>query len=311
MTFNIIISPLSPDLKKHIFDTFSHHAIQSTGMDGLKDPISIELRNQETLIGCVVVLPFWGQLHIKYLMVEEAYRGCGYGKVLMEQAFIYGKEIGCQFAFVETMNFQAPEFYQKLGFKMDFNRVGFDQGTSFCYLSKNLMESKHSSIHLKILQKADIPLIVQQFAEVNWPKPAEIFQAYAQEQEAEKRLVWLAYSQEQFAGYGTLVWHSPYQPFADAHIPEIKDLNVLPSYRGQGIASQILDTAECQAAHKSTHVGIGVGLYAGYGMAQKLYIKRGYIPDGLGVTHNYEPALPGKSVALDDDLVLWFTKKIR
>ena len=30
-------------------------------------------------------------------------------------------------------------------------------------------------------------------------------------------------------------------------------------------------------------VSLAVGLHTGYGQAQRLYIKRGYIPDGTGV----------------------------
>lgn len=78
------------------------------------------------------------------------------------------------------------------------------------------------------------------------------------------------------------------------HVPEVMDLNVLPSFR---------------------KMGIGVGLYAGedggYGEAQRLYIKRGYIPDGKGVTYNYQPAIPGNSYPLDDGLVLMCRKKLR
>jgi ribosomal protein S18 acetylase RimI-like enzyme len=81
-----------------------------------------------------------------------------------------------------------------------------------------------------------------------------------------------------------------------------------------GIGSMLLDAAEKQAATRSDTIGIGVGLYVGedggYGAAQKLYVKRGYIPDGKGVTYNYEPTIPGNSYALDDDLVLWFTKRL-
>jgi hypothetical protein len=76
----------------------------------------------------------------------------------------------------------------------------------------------------------------------------------------------------------------------------------------------LLDIAEKEAATKSEVVGIGVGLYAGedggYGSAQRLYVKRGYIPDGKGVTYNYQHTIPGNSYPLDDDLVLWFTKKL-
>ncbi len=82
-----------------------------------------------------------------------------------------------------------------------------------------------------------------------------------------------------------------------------------------GIGSKLLDVAEKEALTKSQIVGIGVGLYAGtdggYGPAQKLYVKRGYIPDGKGVTYHYEPVTPGQSYPLDDDLVLWFTKNLK
>ena len=92
------------------------------------------------------------------------------------------------------------------------------------------------------------------------------------------------------------------------------DLNVLPQFRKIGIGSLLLDTAEKEAATTSDIIGIGVGLYAGqdggYGSAQRLYVKRGYIPDGKGVTFNGQPRIPGYSYPLDDDLVLWFTKKL-
>lgn len=37
----------------------------------------------------------------------------------------------------------------------------------------------------------------------------------------------------------------------------------------------------------------------------------GYIPDGKGVTYNYEPTVPGNNYPLDDDLVLWFLRKLK
>lgn len=52
-----------------------------------------------------------------------------------------------------------------------------------------------------------------------------------------------------------------------------------------------------------------MGLYPDYGSAQRIYVQRGYIPDGMGVTYNYERVSPGESVRLDDDLVLWFVKE--
>lgn len=161
---------------------------------------------------------------------------------------------------------------------------------------------------IRHIEKSDIPVIVSQFSQHNWPKPASIFEIYLKEQQVEKRLVWVAYDKDQFVGYATLKWQSRYEPFRIKNIPEIMDLNVLPPFQGQGIGLALLQTAEDAAFKKSPIVGLGVGLYADYGRAQKLYITNGYVPDGNGVTYNYQSVKPGSNLSLDDDLVLWFSK---
>ncbi|WPY00703.1 GNAT family N-acetyltransferase [Candidatus Trichorickettsia mobilis] len=173
---------------------------------------------------------------------------------------------------------------------------------------KNLIQIRH-------FIEEDIAVISDAFNQIGWNKPASLFAGYLKEQEAGERLVWVAHVKDEFAGYVTLKWQSQYPSFKAQNIPEIMDLNVLPDFRKMSVGSLLLDTAEKQAATKSQIIGIGVGLYAGadggYGAAQKLYVKRGYIPDGKGVTYNYEPTVPGNCYPLDDDLVLWFTKKFR
>lgn len=169
---------------------------------------------------------------------------------------------------------------------------------------------KQSITTIKFLTESDLPIMVNSFAEHNWPKPLTTFEKYLKEQQENERLIWVAYEGDQFAGYITLKWDSQYKVFHKQNIPEIMDLNVLPPFRYKGIGLKLLETAEQKAVKKSTIIGIGVGLYKDYGAAQRLYIKHGYIPDGQGVTYNYQPIIPGSDVRLDDDLVLWFTKKL-
>ena len=133
---------LTDEIKKKIFGGFRQQAIKSTGIDGLsEDPISFEIFKNSEFIGAIVVQPFWEQLHIKYLFVEERYRGQGIAGQLMNHALEFGKKRGCHFAFVETMSFQAPEFYQKMGFVIEFSRSGYAKNTSFHYLKKSLDSS--------------------------------------------------------------------------------------------------------------------------------------------------------------------------
>ncbi len=172
-----------------------------------------------------------------------------------------------------------------------------------------------NQIQIRYLIEKDIAVISEACNEIGWNKPASLFEAYLKEQEAGERIVWVAHIQDKFACYVTLKWQSQYPSFKAQNIPEIMDLNVLPHFRKMGIGSMLLDTAEKEAATKSQIIRIGDGLYAGedggYGAVQRLYVKRGYIPDGKGVTYNYEPTIPGNSYPLDDDLVLWFMKKLK
>src|SRR3972149_1732757 len=109
-----------------------------TGHDGKLEPIAFVATEEESLAGAVVVECFWGALHIKYVYVDERFRGQGLGTRLIQRAFSYASEQKSPFAFVETMRFQALEFYQKMGFELEFTRSGYAHTTSLHYLSKSL-----------------------------------------------------------------------------------------------------------------------------------------------------------------------------
>jgi len=70
-----------------------------------------------------------------------------------------------------------------------------------------------------------------------------------------------------------------------------------------------VDEAEKRVFERLPVVGIGVGMYAGYGAAQRMYILRGYVPDGLGLFYKDMPVTPGKKVLVDDNLALYLTKE--
>ncbi len=91
----------------------------------------------------------------------------------------------------------------------------------------------------------------------------------------------------------------------------IVDFGVLEKYRRRGIGSRLMDIAEVIASEHSDTVYLGVGLHEGYGSAQRMYIKRGYIPDGRGVWYGSEVCKPYETYCNDDDLNLHLSKKLR
>ncbi|AIF80914.1 hypothetical protein I862_01755 [endosymbiont of Acanthamoeba sp. UWC8] len=131
-------TPLTDQIKSTIFKGFAEHAIERTGINGINDAISFVAYRGTEFIGAMVVDLFWGQLHIKYLYIKKEYRGQNLGNQLTEHALNFGRSHKCDFAFVETMSFQALDFYIKLGFKLEFTRDGYAKNTSFHYLRKYL-----------------------------------------------------------------------------------------------------------------------------------------------------------------------------
>ena len=139
MSIQIAEVGYTAEQKKYVFDSFHQHSMQVKGFDGIfEDPIAFSAKKNDKQIGLIVAQYFWGQLHIKYLIIEDEYRGKGIGTELMNKTLAWAKNKGCDFAFVETLNFHAPEFYKKFGFKIDFTRTGFSHDVSFIYLSKKL-----------------------------------------------------------------------------------------------------------------------------------------------------------------------------
>jgi hypothetical protein len=72
-----------------------------------------------------------------------------------------------------------------------------------------------------------------------------------------------------------------------------------------------MDAAEAEIGARTAVAGIGVGLYAAYGSAQRMYARRGYMPDGRGVVYDGVPVAAGTTVHVDDDLVLMMTRHLR
>lgn len=126
------------DLEKYAFSGFLKHSVESFGYDGDVNSFAYVIKIEENVVGVLMAKTFYGGLHIKQLYLEKELRGHGYGTALMEKALRKGKELGCSFAYLETLNFQALGFYQKLGFHLEFTREGYNHEVSMHYLRKTL-----------------------------------------------------------------------------------------------------------------------------------------------------------------------------
>ena len=161
-------------------------------------------------------------------------------------------------------------------------------------------------------QAADISPILARFAEQGDNKQREVLDTYLREQESGERVVIIAEINGEIAGSVTLFPKAKDAvPYLGSDMPEIKDFNVFERFRRRGVGTALMDKIESIAAGIADTVCLGVGLHSGYGAAQRMYVKRGYIFDGSGVWDGSTPAKPYGMVENGDDLVLYMSKKLR
>jgi GNAT superfamily N-acetyltransferase len=165
--------------------------------------------------------------------------------------------------------------------------------------------------HIRLFDRQDILGITEAFKELGLDKPASQYERYLMEQVFKTRDTYVARVKGQFAGYLSISWQSGYGPFRERKIPEIMDFIVLPIYRRQGVGTQLMDRAEDEIAKVSYLAGIGVGMTPDYGAAQTLYVLRGYVPDGNGLSYRGHPVRYGEALKADDSLALYLTKALR
>ena len=162
---------------------------------------------------------------------------------------------------------------------------------------------------IRKMQTSDVKELSQGFINQDWPSREEILTRYFKEQESGEREVLVAEVGGDLAGYITILPCAKQGPFAEIY-PELSDFNVFEPFQNQGIGNLLMEEAEKRVKLISDKVTLGVGLHSGYGPAQRLYIKRGYIPDGTGVWYQNHPVAMKATCEDIGDLVLYLSKDL-
>ncbi|MDD4797037.1 MAG: GNAT family N-acetyltransferase [Eubacteriales bacterium] len=161
---------------------------------------------------------------------------------------------------------------------------------------------------LRPMAPDDADAIYQAFFAQGWHPDRETYRGYYARQQSGALTVVVAEYDGGLAGYVTLKPRATAGPFAGKY-PELCDFNVFEPYRNRGIGNRILDIAEGLAFADSPRVTLGVGLHSGYGAAQRIYIRRGYLPDGSGAWYRDRPLAQYAPCSNDDSLVLYLYKE--
>lgn len=106
-------------------------------------PFNLYLKDKDNFPkGALIGYFFRGALFISTLWISEKHRDKGYGTQLMGEAEHKAKEKRCGHIILNTHDFNAPEFYKKLGFEIAGSIPDFPKGNTHYYLFKKLKDKK-------------------------------------------------------------------------------------------------------------------------------------------------------------------------
>ena len=78
----------------------------------------VEYDENQNVIAGILGGTYWGWLHIDILWVDDKFRSKKIGSRLLIAAENEAKKRGCHSVHVDTMSWQAPEFYKKHGYEL-------------------------------------------------------------------------------------------------------------------------------------------------------------------------------------------------
>jgi ribosomal protein S18 acetylase RimI-like enzyme len=111
-----------------------HRDIRATG----GQPFDLKVDQDDEIIAGLYGEMYWESFEIDRLWVSSDYRNQGIARALLCKAEAIAREKSCRFLHLSTFSFQAPDLYQKLGFKCVGKMEDFPPGFAKYWFRKTL-----------------------------------------------------------------------------------------------------------------------------------------------------------------------------
>jgi N-acetylglutamate synthase-like GNAT family acetyltransferase len=133
---------LSPNEIDAIEDRLYEHNSRATGRhDG--QGLGFVIRDDAgRMIGVAAGYTWAGISELKQMWIDEAYRGCGYARALLNAFVAEACSRGVRRIWVSSYDFQSPKMYEKAGFTRMAEFEGWPEGHVNVVLCKTLSNSE-------------------------------------------------------------------------------------------------------------------------------------------------------------------------
>ncbi|MEX3777633.1 GNAT family N-acetyltransferase [Pseudomonas sp. MYb118] len=131
----------TPEDREAILAPLRAYNVAQAG-DGKSELLALVVRDEQgEILGGLYGRFFYRWLFIELLSVPEQARGDGMGSKLMRMAEDMAREKACVGIWLDTFSFQAPQFYQKLGYSELGQIVDYPPGHRRHFFQKRLIDS--------------------------------------------------------------------------------------------------------------------------------------------------------------------------
>lgn len=109
--------------------------------DPHEEPVRVFLRDARgDVVGGLIGHIKWRWMYVAKLWIADEQRGRGHGAALLAAAERYAQERRCTDVFLDTFEYQARPFYEKLGYRVIGTLEGFPPGYRQYFLTKSLRD---------------------------------------------------------------------------------------------------------------------------------------------------------------------------
>lgn len=126
-----------PKIGEFINKEFTDYALKNEVTLGYDEFCFVEEEDGK-ILGAITGRAYYNEVHIGDLIVNKDCRRSGLGSKLVKAVEEYYSGKCYDIITLTTFGFQAPEFYKKLGYKIEFVRENKDPKLSKYFLSKSI-----------------------------------------------------------------------------------------------------------------------------------------------------------------------------
>ena len=138
--FKVIIIPTDDEVKEFQKGLEDYNMKHTDGeFNSPEEWLSLVLKDYDgNIIGGITTSTLYWAQYLEVFWVDDRYRRMGYGRDLVLEAERLAKKNGCLVSQTYTFSWQAPDFYQAVGYKLMATYDGYVEGITELILMKKL-----------------------------------------------------------------------------------------------------------------------------------------------------------------------------